>query len=80
MVGASHLALMNRFEAAAYNSDAYLLAACRRQDLPSFGRIQSQPELAVTGQVATDSISGKISGGGCELRLMNQNGDIDILQ
>ena len=45
----------------------------------SFGRIQSQPELAVSGQVGSDSVTGKIAGGGCELRLMNQNGDINIL-
>ncbi|MBZ5727072.1 MAG: RNA polymerase sigma factor [Acidobacteriia bacterium] len=39
MVGASQLALMNRFEAAAYNSDADLLAACRRQDLGAFEQL-----------------------------------------
>ena len=45
----------------------------------SFGRIQSQPEVTVSGSLGRDQLSGKIRGGGCELRLMDQNGNIDIL-
>jgi hypothetical protein len=46
----------------------------------SFGRIHSQHELTVNGQIGADELSGKIGGGGCELRLTNQNGNIDILK
>jgi hypothetical protein len=46
----------------------------------SFGRIHSEPEMTVSGAIAADSISGKISGGGCEMRLTNQNGNIDIVK
>jgi DUF4097 and DUF4098 domain-containing protein YvlB len=46
----------------------------------SFGRIHSEHELAVSGQVAGDALTGKIGAGGCELRLMNQNGNIEILK
>ena len=46
----------------------------------SFGRIHSEPEMTVTGAIAADSITGKISGGGCEMRLTNQNGNIDIVK
>jgi len=45
----------------------------------SYGRITSQPEMAVSGQIGGDSLSGKIAGGGCDLRLIDQNGNIDIL-
>ena len=44
----------------------------------SFGRIQSQPEITVSGVLGRDHLNGKIRGGGCDLRLMNQNGNIDI--
>jgi hypothetical protein len=46
----------------------------------SFGRIRSEPELTVSGEMTPDSLTGKIGGGGCELRLMNQNNSIDILK
>ena len=47
----------------------------------SFGQIRSEPPLTVSGAVAGDAfVSGKIAGGGCELRLTNQNGSIDIVK
>jgi hypothetical protein len=46
----------------------------------SFGHIHSEPEMVVSGMLTTDQISGKIGSGGCELRLMDQNGNIDILK
>ena len=36
--------------------------------------------MTVSGAIAADSITGKISGGGCEMRLTNQNGNIDIVK
>jgi hypothetical protein len=46
----------------------------------SFGRIHSQHDLTVNGQIGNDELSGRIGGGGCDLRLTNQNGNIDILK
>jgi hypothetical protein len=46
----------------------------------SFGRIHSEHDLTLNGAIGTDEINGKIGGGGCELRLINQNGDIDLLK
>ena len=46
----------------------------------SFGRINSDFDLTVTGEVSKQDLTGKIGGGGCELRLMDQNGDIEILK
>ena len=46
----------------------------------TFGRIHSEPEMAVSGAIAPDTLSGKISGGGCDLRIVNQNGNIDIVK
>jgi hypothetical protein len=46
----------------------------------SFGRVRSEPELTVSGEMSPEAISGKIGGGGCDLRLMGQNGSIDILR
>jgi hypothetical protein len=46
----------------------------------SFGRIHSEQEMAVSGALTADSVSGKIAGGGCEMRLTNQNGNIDIVK
>jgi hypothetical protein len=46
----------------------------------SFGRIHSEQEMTVNGAISADSINGKISGGGCEMRLTNQNGNIDIVK
>jgi len=45
----------------------------------SFGRIVSQPAILVNGQIGGDSLTGRIGGGGCELKLANQNGNIDIV-
>jgi hypothetical protein len=45
----------------------------------SFSRISSQPAVTVSGPLGGDSLSGKIAGGGCPLRLTDQNGSIDIL-
>ncbi|HTS65497.1 MAG TPA: hypothetical protein VMH28_25925 [Candidatus Acidoferrales bacterium] len=46
----------------------------------SFGRIHSEHDLTVNGAIGGDQLSGKMGGGGCELRLTNQNGNIDILK
>jgi hypothetical protein len=46
----------------------------------SFGQIHSEQEMAVSGALTADSVNGKISGGGCEMRLTNQNGNIDIVK
>lgn len=46
----------------------------------SFGRIHSEPEMTVSGEISNADLITKIGGGGCELRLMDQNGDIDILK
>lgn len=45
----------------------------------SFGRISTGLPITITGQAGNDSISGKIAGGGCQLKLVNENGNIDIL-
>jgi hypothetical protein len=46
----------------------------------SFGRIHSDLEMTVTGEVSSQDLKAKIRGGGCELRLVDQNGDIEILK
>ena len=46
----------------------------------SFARIHSEPEMIVSGDLTADSINGKIAGGGCEMRLTDQNGNIDIVK
>jgi hypothetical protein len=47
----------------------------------SFGQIRSEPPLTVSGAVGGDAfVSGKIAGGGCELKLTDQNGNIDIVK
>jgi hypothetical protein len=46
----------------------------------SFGRIRSEYELAVSGDLSPTAVTAKIAGGGCELRLTGQNGNIDILK
>lgn len=46
----------------------------------SFGRIHSALEMTVTGEVSSQDLKAKIGGGGCELRLVDQNGDIEILK
>jgi len=46
----------------------------------SFGHIHSDADMTVLGDVGGDELRGKISGGGCEMRLTNQNGSIDIVK
>jgi hypothetical protein len=46
----------------------------------SFGRIHSDLEVTVNGEIFKETMSGKVAGGGCEMRLMDQNGDIEILK
>ena len=46
----------------------------------SFGRVHSEPEMTVSGEISNETLNGKIGGGGCELRLTDQNGDIEILK
>jgi hypothetical protein len=46
----------------------------------SFGQIHSEADMTISGNVGGDALNGKISGGGCELRLTDQNGSIDILK
>ena len=46
----------------------------------SFGRIHSDADMTVLGDIGGDELRGKISGGGCEMRLTNQNGSIDIVK
>ncbi len=46
----------------------------------SFGRIHSDLEMTVTGEGSSQDLNAKIAGGGCELRLIDQNGDIEILK
>lgn len=46
----------------------------------SFGKISSEPEIAASGALNGDTLNGKIAGGGCELRLNNSNGSIDIMK
>ncbi len=45
----------------------------------SFGKIQSDFPVMVSGSLSTDSVSGKIGAGVCSLNLVNQNGGIQIL-
>jgi hypothetical protein len=46
----------------------------------TFGRIHSEPDLTISGDIGGNMLNGKIAGGGCELRLMDQNGGIDIVK
>ena len=46
----------------------------------TFGRIHSEPDLTVLGDIGGDEMKGRIGGGGCEMRLINQNGSIDIVK
>jgi hypothetical protein len=43
-----------------------------------FGKIHSSVTIAMQGQMSLENMSGKIGRGGCELRLTNDNGGIDI--
>lgn len=44
----------------------------------SFGRITSDLPITATGSVGTDSLTGTIGSGGCQLQLTNSNGSIEI--
>jgi hypothetical protein len=46
----------------------------------TFGKIHSEADLTVNGQIGEGAVDGKIAGGGCELRLTGQNSNIDILK
>jgi DUF4097 and DUF4098 domain-containing protein YvlB len=46
----------------------------------SFGRINSEVPLTVSGSLSNDSLTGKIGNGECTVNLTNTNGNIDILQ
>jgi len=46
----------------------------------SFGHIHSDQEMTVGGELSKDAVTGRIGGGGCELRLVGQNSNIDILK
>ena len=46
----------------------------------SFGRIHSEHDLTLSGDISPTILTGKIGGGGCELKLTGQNGNIDILK
>jgi hypothetical protein len=47
----------------------------------TFGRIHTDGgvQVAVAGDISPDSLTGKIGAGGCDLRLMGQNSNVDIL-
>jgi DUF4097 and DUF4098 domain-containing protein YvlB len=45
----------------------------------SFGRINSELPLTVSGSLCSDSLMGKIGSGECDLNLTNTNGNIEIL-
>ena len=59
-------------ESAGYNVTAHT----------TFGRIRTAPTVVTTvsGDVGGSGLTGKINGGGCDLKLMGQNGDIEILR
>src|SRR5215831_4044243 len=44
----------------------------------TFGKIMSDVDLTLNGQIGEGVFEGKIAGGGCELRLNGQNGNIEI--
>jgi hypothetical protein len=46
----------------------------------SFGHVNSELPVTVSGTIGNDSLSGKIGNGGCELRLTDSNGGIEILK
>lgn len=46
----------------------------------SFGNINSDFPVTVSGQTNSESINGKIGNGGCELKIIGSNGRIDILK
>jgi hypothetical protein len=46
----------------------------------TFGKIRSEADLTLNGQIGESVVEGRIAGGGCELRLTGQNGNIEILK
>jgi DUF4097 and DUF4098 domain-containing protein YvlB len=46
----------------------------------SFGKIQTDFPLTVSGSLSNDELNGTIGGGRCEMRLTNNNGSIEILK
>jgi len=54
-------------------------ASYRLSAKTSFGKISSALPISTSGSLSSDSISGTIGHGQCELRLTNNNGDISIL-
>jgi hypothetical protein len=46
----------------------------------TFGRISSELSVTASGTTSGDSLTGRIGAGGCELRLANSNGSIEILK
>jgi hypothetical protein len=76
MVRAGQLAFLNSMRAVAYPSESDLLAACRRGDFRAFERLYEEhaPRLKSVAYHI------QIGSGGCEWRLTDQNGDIEILK
>jgi DUF4097 and DUF4098 domain-containing protein YvlB len=46
----------------------------------SFGKVHSDFPMTVSGDLSTDSLNGNIGGGGCPMRLNDNNGSIEILK
>jgi hypothetical protein len=48
----------------------------------TFGHIHTDPAVAmmVSGDVGGTGLNGKINGGGCDLKLTGDNGNIDIVR
>ena len=46
----------------------------------SFGKINSEIPLTMSGAMSPDNIMGKIGNGQCTLTLANSNGNIDLLK
>jgi len=57
------------------NNASYAVAA-----KTSFGKIHSDFPMTVSGDLGSDSLNGNIGGGGCPMRLTNNNGSIEILK
>lgn len=46
----------------------------------SFGKINSELPLSVSGSMSADALTGRLGDGKCELTLANSNGNIDLLK
>jgi hypothetical protein len=46
----------------------------------SFGKVISEHAISVTGEVGGSALTGKMGSGGCVLRLINSNGNVEILK